>query len=441
MNYMIKNIFKSHLLFYVFFISIFLIKAPPFYYVPITNSLFSSHTLAKILIIFSLSLYLVLNISKVRLLINKNNHIILVLSLFFLTQSLSIITASDIIFFLKSYHNIIIAMFIFLLSYFMAFLNKSILSMIFNFILITGVFLVFLELIFFIFPYYLLPFFRLIIQKEVLDAYLTNIERGRYSLELNAEVFLPFFLLKILLQFRKNSQFIIASVIVILISFVSNFRTRVVMILFIIISFFLLTKSYLSVKQKIFIPLFIGLIILISLWTSNFIFRFNIVDRFLLSEDIEERAPLEYRISSAVKSVDMFLSSPLLGKGLGNFINYNNENRYYKYSTVIKSYQKAYMDLVRYSPHNIFLQIMSETGGLGLITFAILIIFFLIGDIKFIKKNKINIGLAFIISSWTSFIYMLFNPAYSISTIGWFWFMRGIISGYNGKGSKIMWPK
>jgi len=55
----------------------------------------------------------------------------------------------------------------------------------------------------------------------------------------------------------------------------------------------------------------------------------------------------------------------------------------------------------------------------------------LIRDLKLLtKKQKSNIKLTnfqYIISSWTVFVYFLFNPTNTVYITGWFWFFRGIL--------------
>lgn len=414
--------FNLKLLFYVFLFLIFLIKTPPFYYIPgVNNTLFSSHSFAKIIIILIFVFLLfffrekIKNVSK-----NKATNLLI---FFLIFQSLSFISSKDDLLFWKSYHNIIVAIIIFITTLF--FLrerqNKKVLN---DFIIFTGFFLIVLELIFFLSPKKFIFYFQNIFQKEVFDAYLTNIYRGRRSLDLNLELFLPIFLVEIFTN-KQNFLLIVFSIILIFLSFISNFRTRALMIFFGLLTFILIAKIS-KIKKIIFLIIF-GMIVIFSLKISNLLYSFNIIDRFLELENVTiEPNSANFRINNIQKSIDFFLSSPLFGVGLGNYGLINENKEKYSFSILEKSIKNYYLDM-RYSPHNILFHILSETGIFGLISFLAIIVNFFIEDYFYLKKRQINYCFGYILSYWSIFIFLLLNPSHTIFNIGWFWFIRGVI--------------
>lgn len=436
-------IFQTNII-YIFLFSIFLIKAPPFYYSSLQNRIFSSHSLAKIIIIIISAFLLITKNKQIKNLIKNNQILFLILYLYFLSQSLSVIMTKNIIEFWRSYHNIIIFLLIFCITFLINNINKKFVRKTENFIIISGIILISIEAVIFLLHDYLMPYLNLFIQKEVMDAYLTNINRGRNSLDLNIEIFLPFFLLGIVLH-KKNKNFkikkavlFIFSFILIYLSFLSNYRSRVVALIFIIVFFsylFLIklrTINTITIRTKwkkmfLFFSFSIIIGVFLALLTSNRIFSFNVVNRFLMEDQYEDLGTVNFRIDSFYNSINLFKSSPIFGTGLGNYFNDKILEGKRGFYLINQRYKIDYKDYVANSPHNIFLQVLSETGLIGIVFFSILLIYFIMRDVLFIKNKKLHFISACIISSWSIIIYVLFGPANTIFVMGWFWFLRGII--------------
>lgn len=277
------KILKKINFFLLFFLtSLFLIKILPFYYLPGINKLFSSHTLAKMLLIIIFSLFYLFHYKKIKILVKKNKKIFIPLLIFFFSQTISVIKSIDIILFWKSYHNLIISIIIFLIAFFTVQINKNNQKIIDAFIISSGIIITLLELFFFLFPHSFIQLFSPFIQKEVLISIQTNILRSRYTLELDPELFLPFFLINFYTS-KKNFFFFLFSIIVIFLSNVSNFRSRVIMSLFAVFFSFSIFFKKISFDKKIFSLFAFFLSILIATRVSNFLFQFNIIDRFFLN--------------------------------------------------------------------------------------------------------------------------------------------------------------
>jgi len=439
---LIKSKINNWLIF-GFFVEIFIIKLPSFYYLLIPSKLYTSHSLSKIIIGLIFIVYFFINYKIIKSFIKEKKTVFILFLLFFLSQSLSIIKTIDIFLFWKIYHNLIISAFIFFLSFFIAKFNKVNLK---SFLIFTGLIVIFLELFFLISPNFFLNFFSNIIQKEILDAYITNISRSRFSLDLNVELFLPIFLgyafyYKDKNNFKNFFIFFALSLTILFLSIFSNFRTRIICSFFSIIVFFLIyfknySKEYTLRPTRVLFNFFSFILIFfiitkLTIEFSNYKFGFNVIDRLLLNKEIESAGSINYRINSILTSFEILKSYPLTGIGLGNFIYFNPQGSKLNYSLVINKSEKDYYNLVLYSPHNILAQTMSESGLIGFISFIILIGYLIIKDTIFLfhsfnKKNNI-IFLSLIVASWEIFLYAFFNPASSIFIIGWFWFLRGFL--------------
>lgn len=434
----VTNFLKARFLF-IFLFALFLIKAPPFYFLPILNRLFSSHTLGKLIIFFIFIALLTSNFKKISLILKQNKTTFLLIMLYFLGQSLSVVTSGDIILFWKSYHNVIIALTIFLLSYFIVKLKKENIRIITLFVIATGVTLTLLELLYLLFPQYLVPLFKLVIQKEVLNAYLSELLRGRSSLTLELEMFIPFFLSALFLLGYKTKislklLFSTQLFILFFLSFLSNFRNRVLNSLFSIIIFFIILAFKKNIIRSIRIApvtalIVIGTIVAISvaIFASTSLYSYNVFDRFLLEDRREDEGTLRFRLYAWSRSIEFFQSSPIFGVGLGNYFDERIYKNKLNFSFTREEYQVNYAGNSAYSPYNINFQILSETGLVGFTSYLILFLYFLINDVKLLRKRTTNIVTPHIIASWSAFIYMNFEPASTIFIIGWFWFFRGVI--------------
>lgn len=422
----------------VFFILLFLIKLTPFYYFPVESRFFASHTLAKAGIVALFGILLVLDFKKILRTLEKNKTLFGLLSLFLIGQSLSVILSEDIFLFWRGYHNILVSLTIFFLAFYLILKNKKNLEKITKFILISGFVLVGIELFYILFADKLIGILGVIIQHEVFDAYLTNIERGRYSLDMNVELFLPFFLWALYKSGKESLTRKASGVftfLLIAITFFSNFRTRVVNLLFALgaslLIFYLKEKEFFKSKNlsKLVRYLVIFLIpMAFAIIISSAVFSFNILDRFALKSEGEDVGTLTFRINAAVKSVELFKSSPLFGVGLGNYSNYSGERALFEFHLINQSNRLTYQNLASNSPHNVMFSVLAETGALGITTFFVLLCYFFFRDVTYIgRERKTGVIMAYIVSFWTVFVFMLFNPSQTIFVAGWFWFLRGVI--------------
>ena len=91
----------------------------------------------------------------------------------------------------------------------------------------------------------------------------------------------------------------------------------------------------------------------------------------------------------ALTSLELFKNNPILGVGPNN---YRNNCHEYSSDFIAEKYEVKNNNIQNCSthPHNIFFQLLSETGLLGIIFYAIFNIFLLIQIIKFFFKKDYN---------------------------------------------------
>jgi O-antigen ligase len=168
--------------------------------------------------------------------------------------------------------------------------------------------------------------------------------------------------------------------------------------------------------------------IAIAIILSSAVYSFNILDRFALKDESEDVGSLAFRINAAEKSIELFKSSPLFGVGLGNFGNYSEGRIAFEIHLLNEQNRITYQELGAYSPHNVIFSILAEAGAFGITTFLALLAYFFYRDISYIsKKKEMSFPMVYIVSFWTMFVFMLFNPSHSIFVVGWFWLLRGAI--------------
>lgn len=423
-NSLYKNLVNIALMF--LFIAVFLIKLPPLYIFSTPSRLFTTHVLAKI-ILMGIFIYLFLNI-KTRKKITKNNAM-RVLLIYFISQSISIISANDVILFLKDYQNLISSLVLFVTA-FVLLQTQRYKRILFGFIVSTGIFIVGLDFIFYLFPNQTLSIVNELIQKEVLEYYTYNLQRGRYNLYLNTELFLPFFITAFLF-FTKDklskTSLSLTIFLTIFLTFVSNFRHRLLFLLFVLISYgiFLWVKRAIKLKQiTIIFFLFVLTSIISSLLFVRTFYERSIINRVFLEDETEDINSLRWRANNLRRSIDLAISSPFFGIGLGNYQKYAEDMS--KFKIKYRARGKFFLETPT-DPHNIISKTISETGIVGFMGLIIMIIFFLSRDILLLKRNTAAYIVPYIISFWGLFILSLITPSITIFRGGWMWFLRGII--------------
>ena len=181
--------------------------------------------------------------------------------------------------------------------------------------------------------------------------------------------------------------------------------------------------------KSLVMPIFLVLIIFIA-YTHYAGSAIIAREQIMLSGSDES---IEGRLDCFKSGMEMFLDHPLFGIGLGNF------------SMVHQNY---YANDIRYSylgPHNMYLQVLSESGLLGFISFLAIIIisiknlFYSIKNVKYIedsnKFDAIHICWAVLLCI---VVYLIAGFALTVTYAKYFWIMLALSSSlknlvYQGK--------
>jgi O-antigen ligase len=383
----------------------------------INLKIFFSHGIAKLIVLFIFFYFL---IKRQRLLKNLKTSIFLKIYLvFFLFQSLSIISSISVENFIKKYIDIVFIT-LFLIEGLIIFKNKQkkdflILFYLISIITTVNVFIksfLFLNHNFFI---YLLSFF---LHPSYINLIEANLYRNRLYFSSFDEASLPFFLYFFIKQknFLKKLFFLLIFFLIIFTTVVSNYRTNLLMLLFSIFFSFYLFKRYFK-KYMILIYLFLLIILFIFLNNTKEIVGESLIDRFFLSEK-NNISTIETRKNQMFISLDLGKKS-FFGVGLNNFFIYQKNQR----SFFNNKYNQILFDESNKYPHNIFASILAESGFFSLILYLLIISMFIKNDLNKIKINSIFNKLI-IISFWDLFIYSLFNPTDFFYFNIYFWLLR-----------------
>ena len=199
------------LLYLAFLISLFLYRVPSFYIFDTASKLLVSHTISKVVdIVIFISLLIIFFLKRRRYDLQINMHLIVLLLLFILSQSLSLVNSLDVILFFKFYHNFILGIIIFLLTFFFVKQNK--IENFEKYLLSCGLILTLGAFIYSLFSNQILLILKPFIQNEFMYAFLTDLSRDRRTLSLGQEIFLPFFIIKI--NGNKKIFFLLSSLLI-----------------------------------------------------------------------------------------------------------------------------------------------------------------------------------------------------------------------------------
>ncbi|MCX6717055.1 MAG: O-antigen ligase family protein, partial [Candidatus Taylorbacteria bacterium] len=227
------------------------------------------------------------------------------------------------------------------------------------------------------------------------------------------------------IPFLLNFGSIGLAVIVSYVTFVANFRTKILSLLFVLGSYLIMFKRKTFYSSSIY--LVIG-IILVGIVSSRFsINSESFIDRFNLNDNEQTQT-----ITSRQKQIGfgLELGKKLFGVGLGNYYDYVPAKNKTPRGSIDKNTQIQLTE-VNDSIHNNFASVLAECGYPTLLIYVLMITYFLLKDIRILfEKNRKDRKL-FILSFWGLFIYGFFNPGVALSYQFQYWFYRGIISNEN----------
>ncbi len=402
-----------------YYLSFFLVLMPPFA-VPFVSS---SHYLG-ITVIFFLFLYMLFKIFVKKEKINVSKTLIALFLLYIASQSLSIITAIDLKAYLTTYEKILVTGTLFILSLYFIRGEKEIKILAIILFIVTALSLI-IEAIIFLYPSAVLSTGKYLLNSTYEQLVALNINRGRVYTGGYDEVLIPLALYYLMLGKNKRIMGLFAVVIPVF-SFISNFRTRIIMTVFAYLSFLFIFIN--RIKKYWFILVAIPVVFYFLYTILYFQTGYTVIDRLLLSRSIDY-STITSRIKNWGYSFDMGISSPLFGVGLGNYYDYlpPQEQKIFTYS----SQQQSEYSLAAPYPHDIFFNTFAETGTVGLLALIFLLIYFLKKDLQIIKTKENGLSKAYVISFWTLFIYGTVNPTDQLAYQTLFWVLRVMIErGY-----------
>jgi len=401
----------------VYFLSLLLFVLPSF-----NLRLIYSYGLGKFLLCF-ITFLIITQILRKKTTLNLNNKLAFLFSLFFITQGLSIINVIDISLYLPRFKDLIFIFLFFFCSMYVFQDRKNNKKLVI--ILFMGlVFDLFSQLVMFFYPKIFIEIANNILHPGDAKLISLNIDRQRVYLGTYDELMIPV----IIYFYSINKRKILLPLLPIIvgISFLSQFRTKLLMAAFSFLASLIVFSK--GVKKNNFIktsilPISLVAIVLFSAYfLSSITYGSSIVNRLLFQNKTQDVLTVEQRALKSEEAISIGLSAPLLGVGLGNYNYYVTKKQIPVYDI---SYQQVQKDLLH--PHSLIPFIFAETGFFGLMAFLLLVIYFITEDIKIIRYQKNSFVKALVISFWTLFSYSLFNPTTNFSYNVLFWLIRIVI--------------
>ena len=234
-------------------------------------------------------------------------------------------------------------------------------------------------------------------------------------------------------QFKNNSLFYICFLIFFIVSFLIGERANFIKI------FFMGTLFYLFINDKFIYKKILIFISLICFFVSMISFNNHYKDRFYTQ--IFKTSGEKFSLTSYLKkspygahydaAMQVFKKNSLFGVGLKNFRVESPKPEYLNEDYIFWNRRAST------HPHQIHLELLSETGIFGYSSFLILIIYFLFISINYQLINKNLYHLSSILFLFASLLPLIPTGSFFTSygaTI--FWINFAIIESFNNKGFK-----
>ena len=418
-----KNIYRTleKVNFIILCSAIFLFRLPPLNLLSVDSPILSTHGISRIAILLITLLNIILLYKKL-LNFRLDKKLTIFIALYFLSLSASVLNSININAFFSFYKDIIIGLLIFINANILINTEEKVYFII-KAITLTVIFNLLFQYLIYFHPD-LTSAIRYLFYSKYWKLVEINYSRGRFFSDIYDAALIPllFFSIK-----KKGNSLSFTSIIItcfiILFTFLSNFRGHVIILL---ISMFVFQFTYFNKYKKasflviifLFVTIYVG-----NLISVNFV-KYSIIDRFIFPEQ-QDNLSILGRIDNWNESIRMGLSSPLTGIGLGNF--YDNLPSVNKPHGFVADWRYKLADISAVDPHNIFFSIFAETGFLGLFSFCLLLIYFMLNDIKSLKYDGNLNHILLIESFWLFFLYSLFDPEYTIPYLATFWLLRLMI--------------
>jgi hypothetical protein len=390
----------------------------PFFDFWVVNTYFFASCINALIFLF----LLMTKSNLLKKVLNKKHIFFYFVFFYFVPQTVSLVASIDLYLFLARWKALAILLMFITNSYF---IKEQIKILEFEKIVRQILFTVssinvLIALTIMIAPDFFLYYGEKILNAELLELILLNINRGRIYLASYEEVLIPIALWMIVYA-KKNTNktlFIVILLLITAMSFLTNFRTKLVMTIFATITSILIYKKNKVTMQKILILVILIFLLLPRITFGRVVKKSNVFSRMLLSENVDTET-IKSRFKQYKESFNIFLSSPFPGIGLGNYYHYTKKN----HSTIVTNRERRIIFSDAQLPHNIFFHTLAETGLIGITGYMILLLHFITKDFRTLQeKNKLKA--AFVLSFWTLFIYSLFNPTLNTSYNVLYWLLR-----------------
>ena len=357
----------------------------------------------------------------------KKNLFISLFIVFFISQVISVVNVVDLSLYIERFKsNIYIYLYFFVAIYI---LDDEVLSLKTIWLIIgCSVLNIFIKLLLFIDPINTISLLEKILYPGNSQLISMNINRGRIYFDSYDEIIFP--LLAFFAYYNKKIRIslIFIGLTLVFISFVTNFRTNLIMILIGIFgSILIYTKKKNIIKNfvnKTIIVLLISAVMFLAYFIGSKIIGFSYVDRLVMSDKDEDVITVDQRIVNWSQAVEIGLSKPLFGTGLGNYNLYLPTQS--KKSLFNLPSQEKIINEGLLHPHNLLVFTLAESGFFGLLSLLSLLIYFVFYDYQIFKKTP-KLSKSLVVSFWVLFIFSLFNPTLYITYNILFWLLRILI--------------
>jgi len=359
----------------------------------------------------------------------KPTPIVLLFFIFFIVQSLSVISATNLVVFISQYEKLVVSGIFFLVAIAVSKIdkvnfNKNILKV----FIISTCFNLLLELIIYFGQSSSLNVLAKFIHSGVIGIVEINLKRNRLYFDYYDEIILPILVAYFVYKNRKDRWSLaglILGQIIVVIAFISNIRSRLVMLFFsYIYAMLLIAKKHLRLALVI-IGLNIILVGALHFYISSYQ-GYSIFNRILLEDEREDVLTIDFRKKMIERAYDIGNNS-ILGVGLGNFYEYVPTNLKNQTFSLTANRRQEYFPSLLY-PHNWLAQNYAEMGLVGGIVSLIMVMFFIVTDLKLLRKSSTIEQRACIGTFWSLMIYAFLNPIAPLTFYANFWILRIIIA-------------
>ena len=403
---------------YFFYFAIILLRLPPINLFLIDLNILNSHSIARYILLF-ITACLLFKKNKIRA-----DDVLLLL--FFISQSFSIIGATDTSSFILSYKNLFFGLLVYFSTIALINTKKKVREIIIILIVTVTIYIIYEYVIYFHtnFFYGLRPLFY--------SSYWENLDvnylRDRYFVDIFDFSLVPL----ILYIISFNIWFLPLLAFLLYFAAVSGFRSHLLAYGIGLFFYFAWFKDGLTKKHFLLISIFF--IATVAYFVSNqpYLTQLTTITRIIDNPE-ESQLTVNSRLQMWGKALEIGTGHLSTGVGLGNYYLYS-----YKPNNIItaSNWSKRFDKITDFSPHNLFFSTFAETGIIGLIGLFGLITYWFLADLKLYFQNAVDrLYIVIIFCFWSLFSYAMLNPAmpaaqYTIL----FWLFRGLIQNfYNGK--------